>query len=239
VAPNYSPMGTRPDLLAARQEMKQLLRQAIESLPEAERAVYELRDLEEVGGEDTAARLGISMAAMKSRLHRARAAVRQYLDESALVAHGTEKRNTRARMKGTWEGTMEVVVEHLGAVQFEIKTRQHTMISDQPIDSGGDDEGMTPPELLLASLGSCAAFYAVDYLKRNQILRDGVKVRVTAEKVKGPFRLDNFRIELELPEAMDESHVKGLEEALHRCLIHNTLQHPPKIDFVIQAPVVA
>ena len=36
----------------------------------------ELRDLEEVGGEDTAARLGISMAAMKSRLHRARAAVR-------------------------------------------------------------------------------------------------------------------------------------------------------------------
>jgi RNA polymerase sigma-70 factor (ECF subfamily) len=46
--------------------------------------VYELRDLEEVGGEDTAARLGISMAAMKSRLHRARAAVRQYLD-AALV----------------------------------------------------------------------------------------------------------------------------------------------------------
>ena len=27
---------------------------------------------------------------------------------------------------------MEVIVEHLGAVQFEIKARQHTIISDHP-----------------------------------------------------------------------------------------------------------
>jgi uncharacterized OsmC-like protein len=132
---------------------------------------------------------------------------------------------------------MEVRVEHLGAVQFEIKARQHTVICDQPLDSSGDDEGMTPPELLLASLGSCAAFYAVDYLKRNRILREGVKARVTADKVKGPFRLDNFKIELEVPGGIDESQMKGLEDAVHRCLIHNTLLNPPAIDLVINAPV--
>ena len=132
---------------------------------------------------------------------------------------------------------MEVQVEHLGAVQFEIKARQHTLICDQPLDSNGDDEGMTPPELLLASLASCAAFYAVDYLKRNNILEDGVKARVTAEKVKGPFRLDNFKIELEIPGGIQENHLKGLEDAVHRCLIHNTLLHAPTIDLVINTPV--
>lgn len=131
---------------------------------------------------------------------------------------------------------MEIQVEHLGAVQFEIKARQHTVICDQPLDSNGDDEGMTPPELLLASLGSCAAFYAVDYLKRNGILREGVKVRVTADRVKGPFRLDNFKIELEIPSGIEDSHLKGLEDAVHRCLIHNTLLHPTTIDLVINAP---
>jgi hypothetical protein len=30
--------------------------------------------------------------------------------------------------------------------------------SDQPVENGGDDSAMTPPELFLASLGSCAAF---------------------------------------------------------------------------------
>jgi RNA polymerase sigma-70 factor, ECF subfamily len=75
-----------PDVQTARQQMKQLLRQAVESLPPAERAVYELRDLEEVSGEDTAARLSLSLPAMKSRLYRARDKVRKYLD-AALVSH--------------------------------------------------------------------------------------------------------------------------------------------------------
>jgi putative redox protein len=134
---------------------------------------------------------------------------------------------------------MEIIVEHLGAVQFEIKARQHRVICDQPAENNGYDEGMTPPELLLASLGSCAAYYAVDYLKRNRIERDGVKIRVTAEKVKGPFRLDNFKIDVEVPAELDENQLKGLEDAVHRCLIHNTLLYPPKIEVAIQVAVPA
>jgi putative redox protein len=49
---------------------------------------------------------------------------------------------------------MEMTVEHLGSLQFEIKTRGHSIVSDQPVEYGGFEEGMTPPELLLASLGS-------------------------------------------------------------------------------------
>ena len=48
-----------PDVQTARRQMKQLLREAIASLPDAERIVYELRDLEEVSGEETAVRLGL------------------------------------------------------------------------------------------------------------------------------------------------------------------------------------
>ncbi|HUK42914.1 MAG TPA: OsmC family protein [Candidatus Bathyarchaeia archaeon] len=129
---------------------------------------------------------------------------------------------------------MEVFVEHLGAVQFAVKARQHTVVCDQPTEDNGFDEGMTPPELLLASLGSCATYYAVDYLKRNRLEQEGVTARVTAEKVKGPFRLDNFRIEVKVPAEMEETHVKGLEDAVHRCLIHNTLLHPPKIEVAVE-----
>lgn len=75
-----------PDVQTARREMKQLLLRAVESLPRPERAVYELRDLEGVGGEATAARLGLSLPAMKSRLNRARQKVRSYLD-AALTLH--------------------------------------------------------------------------------------------------------------------------------------------------------
>lgn len=124
---------------------------------------------------------------------------------------------------------MEVTVEHLGAVQFLVKAREHSIISDQPTENGGFDEGMTPPELFLSSLGSCAGFYASQYLKKKGLATEGTLVRVFAEKAKNPARLDNFKIEVDVPAAMDEEHRKGVEDAVHHCLIHNTLQHPPTI----------
>ena len=130
---------------------------------------------------------------------------------------------------------MEVIVEHLGAVQFEIKARGHAIVSDQPRESGGFDEGMTPPELLLASLGSCAAFYAAQYLRKHNLAAEGTRVRVTAEKEKNPARVDHFRVELEIPAVLDERHRAGVEGAVRQCLIHNTLLHPPQIQFEYNA----
>lgn len=129
---------------------------------------------------------------------------------------------------------MEVTVNHLGTLQFEIKARQHTIISDQPEDNGGFDEGMTPPELLLASLGSCAAFYAAAYLKKFNLATEGTKVRVTAAKLRDPARLGDFVIEVDVPIELTEEQKQGIERSVHHCLIHNTLLNPPKIELEIK-----
>ncbi len=134
---------------------------------------------------------------------------------------------------------MEVTVEHLGAMQFEIKARQHAVLSDQPPENGGHDEVMTPPELLLASLGSCAGFYAAQYLRKHKLATEGTRVRVTAEKLKDPARVDKFHIQIEAPAALGEQHRAGVENAVHHCLIHNTLLHPPGIVIEISGCVPA
>lgn len=134
---------------------------------------------------------------------------------------------------------MEVTVKHQGEVKFEVTARQHTLICDQPAENGGHDEGMTPPEFFLASLGSCAAFYAVAYLKKKGLPREGVEVRVTAEKAGPPARLDNFKIEVKIPTALSEADRAGVDDAVHRCLIHNTLLHPPTVQIELQVPVSA
>jgi len=68
----------------ALKQMKDLLWEAVRKLPAEYRAVYEMRDIQEVPGEEVASRLGISLAAMKSRLHRGREMVREYLDAALL-----------------------------------------------------------------------------------------------------------------------------------------------------------
>lgn len=131
---------------------------------------------------------------------------------------------------------MEVTINHLGDVQFEVKARNHTVYCDQPAEAGGFDEGMTPPEFFLASLGACAGYYAAQYAKSHKLVTDGLRVRVTAEKAKAPARLDDLRIFVEYPRAIEERHREGLLRAVHACLIHNTLLAPPKITTQIVAP---
>jgi len=74
-----------PDVQLARRQMKELFNEAINALPDLYREVYRLCDVEDLRGDDVARRLGISRAAMKSRLHRARDLVRTYLDARLLV----------------------------------------------------------------------------------------------------------------------------------------------------------
>ena len=66
---------------AARQ-LKDALQKTLQNLPESYRRVYEMRDLEDFSGEEVARKLGLSVAAVKSRLHRARAFVRQGMDRA-------------------------------------------------------------------------------------------------------------------------------------------------------------
>jgi RNA polymerase sigma-70 factor (ECF subfamily) len=77
-----------PELILARSQMKQFLDDAVSSLPPQYRSVYRLRDVEDRPGDEVSRTLGISTAAMKSHLHRAREMVRLHLD-AVLTREGT------------------------------------------------------------------------------------------------------------------------------------------------------
>lgn len=64
-----------------RANTKARIQSAVSGLPETYRAVYIEREIEQRSAEEVAQRLSLTVAAVKSRLHRARALVRQALDE--------------------------------------------------------------------------------------------------------------------------------------------------------------
>jgi RNA polymerase sigma-70 factor (ECF subfamily) len=70
-----------PDDQLLRSEMKEVLERAIGELPENYRSVILLRDMEELSTVETAQILDLTEDVVKTRLHRARLAVRQRLDE--------------------------------------------------------------------------------------------------------------------------------------------------------------
>ncbi|HKW35575.1 MAG TPA: sigma-70 family RNA polymerase sigma factor [Candidatus Acidoferrum sp.] len=77
----YEPWKNNPEALYGKQEIQRLVEGAIKALPEIYREAFVLRDVEELSGEEAADVLGISVAALKSRLLRARLLVREMLAE--------------------------------------------------------------------------------------------------------------------------------------------------------------
>jgi len=69
-----------PDQELLRKEMRETMERAIAELPELYRAVILLRDMEELSTEETAQILEVSTDVVKTRLHRARLALRERLD---------------------------------------------------------------------------------------------------------------------------------------------------------------
>jgi RNA polymerase sigma-70 factor (ECF subfamily) len=77
--------------VSARQET-QALRRALAALPEDAREVLLLRDVEGLSGEEAAAVTGLSLPAMKSRLHRARLELKERVE--AILGHPLEEQTT-------------------------------------------------------------------------------------------------------------------------------------------------
>lgn len=68
-----------------RAETRALVRKCVNQLPDDQRSILILRDLEELDTNTTAVMLGISQAAVKTRLHRARHALRTMLEYECAI----------------------------------------------------------------------------------------------------------------------------------------------------------
>lgn len=110
-----------PESSAARSQMRLLIEQALDGLPEAFRIVFIMREMEELSVEETAANLDLPAATVKTRLHRARRLLRQGLNErfdaavteafpflGALCQRLTSRVLARLAPKYGWDGTSAV-----------------------------------------------------------------------------------------------------------------------------------
>lgn len=69
-----------PEAALRESQLRRVVREKIDELPESYRTVLLLRDIEEMTGAEAAAALGITEGAVKVRLHRARAALKRLLE---------------------------------------------------------------------------------------------------------------------------------------------------------------
>ncbi len=125
----------------------------------------------------------------------------------------------------------------------EIKTPNHHMIADEPLEVGGENLGPNPYDFLMASLGSCTAMTLKMYAERKKWDLKEVTVFLNHDKVhlddsKNPSekesKVSRFIRLINLEGELEDSQRQRLLEISNRCPVHRTLEE----DIVIQTLLV-
>jgi putative redox protein len=118
---------------------------------------------------------------------------------------------------------MRAIAQQLENLRHDVRVRSHTITADEPKDSGGDDSGPSPQELLAASLASCTAITMEMYARRKGWDISGLAVdcEYTPAERGCPTR---FEIVTKMPAHLSDEQVERLQVIAAKCPVHRTLE---------------
>jgi putative redox protein len=118
---------------------------------------------------------------------------------------------------------MRAVARQREKFTHDVKAGDHTLTVDEPVDSGGQDEGPSPQELLAAALASCTAVTMEMYAQRKGWDTSGLTVDVeyTPAERGAPTKFD---LVLKMPAHLDEVQIDKLRVIAAKCPVHRTLE---------------
>jgi putative redox protein len=128
----------------------------------------------------------------------------------------------------------DVIVTSLSNLQNEVRYGDnHILITDEPVEAGGEDLGPDPYTLLLAALGSCISMTAKLYARRKGWPLERVIVRLRQNRIHAADCVEctrgkegyvhRIQRSVTFEGNLSEEQRQRLQEISHKCPIHKTL----------------
>ena len=127
----------------------------------------------------------------------------------------------------------KIITLYKGDMLFESKIGKHSVIIDVPDVMGGSDRGPQPPQLFIASLGSCIGAFVAQYCEKNGIDDEGMTVEMSFEKAPDPTRLINLKAQVLLPKADCSKRIRAIKRVAEHCPVHATINTMENLEIEI------
>ncbi|QAT17040.1 hypothetical protein BU251_04465 [Candidatus Velamenicoccus archaeovorus] len=128
-----------------------------------------------------------------------------------------------------------LTVAYQGGIKFEAMAGKHNLTIDLPPEKGGTDAGMAPPDLFVASLGSCIGVYVVRYCQNAKIDAEGCVISLDWRLSDDKKSIAAVEVKVRLPKADPGPRARAILEAARSCLIHNTLHGGLNVDITLES----
>lgn len=119
---------------------------------------------------------------------------------------------------------------------FESQMGEHRLLVEGPESWGGNNTAPTPPQLFMASIGSCVGVLVRHFCDTHHLDASGMSVDVTYDSAEHPTRFTNIVVTIHLPNALcdDQCTHNAIRQVAEHCPVHETITLLEEIQFEIK-----
>ncbi len=125
---------------------------------------------------------------------------------------------------------MKLTAAYHGGTRYDITSGKHRVVTDQPVDDGGQDTGMSPVELFVGSVASCVAYFVGQFCVRHHISREGLSVEAEWVIAEQPHRVGRIDLAIRLPHRVTAEQRDRLLKVAHGCTVHQSIAVTPSLN---------
>jgi putative redox protein len=117
-----------------------------------------------------------------------------------------------------------------GGVAVDARFDGFSVRTDQPVPQGGESSAPTPFDLFLASLGTCAGFFALRFCRERGLATEGLRLTLETERDAERHRLSKVKIAIHLPAGFPGKYRQAIIRAAKQCSVTRTVLDPPEFE---------
>jgi len=125
---------------------------------------------------------------------------------------------------------MSMKITFPGGLAVNAEVKGFTVKTDQRIDHGGGGTAPEPFDLFLASLGTCAGFYALRFCRQREIPTSGLGLTLTPVRDPEGKRVELVRLDVELPAGFPEKYRDAILRSIDQCAVKRHIVDPPRFE---------
>jgi ribosomal protein S12 methylthiotransferase accessory factor len=117
-----------------------------------------------------------------------------------------------------------------GGVAVEARFGEFSVHADQPVASGGQNSAPVPFDLFLASIGTCAGYFALRFCQERELPTEGLRLTLETERDAERHRLAKVSLAIHLPPGFPEKYRQAIIRATNQCSVKRTILDPPEFE---------
>ena len=125
---------------------------------------------------------------------------------------------------------MSMQISFPGGVAVAAQVGEFSLLTDQPVASGGANSAPSPYALFLASIGTCAGFFALRFCQQREIATEGLGLSLDIERDTESRELRKVKIAIQLPEGFPEKYRKAIIKATDQCAVKQAIIAQPEFE---------